>query len=299
VEQTSLRAHRRTLVLIIAIVAAAAVILGAATGARAATSNDPGGASASSGTGTASSSGTGTSSATTSDTSSDTSDTGARTLRRGMSGPDVRALQRELRTLGYRLRADGAYGTKTVRGVKRYERKKGMVPDGVVDPNEAQQIAQDAGAGATQQSATAAPAQQPAGPQATLNADGTATAPAGAPPAIAQIIQAGNQIASTPYIYGGGHTDDFQDSGYDCSGSVSYALHGAGLLTAPLDSTEFMSWGAPGPGQWVTIYANEDHVYMVVAGLRFDTSGASASGSRWQTEARSGEGYTVVHPPGL
>jgi hypothetical protein len=80
---------------------------------------------------------------------------------------------------------------------------------------------------------------------------------------------------------------------------VSYGLHGAGLLNAPLDSGEFMSWGQPGPGQWVTIYANEDHMYMVVAGLRFDTSGASAAGSRWQSDARSPSGYTVVHPPGL
>ena len=100
-------------------------------------------------------------------------------------------------------------------------------------------------------------------------------------------------------MYGGGHTDDFQDSGYDCSGSVSFALHGAGLLRAPLDSGEFMSWGDAGPGQWVTIYANEGHMYMVVAGLRFDTSGASASGSRWQTEGRSSSGYEVRHPPGL
>jgi peptidoglycan hydrolase-like protein with peptidoglycan-binding domain len=208
------------------------------------------------------------------------------------------ALQRQLRTLGYRLSADGEYGTKTVRGVRRYERKAGITVDGVVDPAEAQQIAQAAGsAGATQGTGAGATPQQAPGPQATLNGDGTATAPQGAPPAVAQIIQAGNQIASAPYEYGGGHNDGFTDSGYDCSGSVSYALHGAGLLKAPLDSGEFMSWGAPGPGQWVTIYANEGHVYMVVAGLRFDTSGADPS--RWQSDARSSSGYTVVHPPGL
>ena len=208
------------------------------------------------------------------------------------------ALQRELRTLGYRLSADGEYGTKTVRSVRRYERKAGITVDGVVDPGEAQQIAQAAGsAGATQGSGAGATPQQAAGPQATLNGDGTASAPQGAPAAVAQIIQAGNQIASAPYEYGGGHNDGFTDSGYDCSGSVSYALHGAGLLKAPLDSGEFMSWGAPGPGQWVTIYANEGHVYMVVAGLRFDTSGADPS--RWQSDARSSSGYTVVHPPGL
>ena len=294
-EQTPLRAHRRTFVFFIAVAAAAAVILGLATGARAATRQDPGGATSS--TGTASGSGTSTDTSDTSGAGS-TDTSAARTLRRGTSGDDVMTLQRELRTLGYRLSADGAYGTKTVRSVRRYERKAGITVDGVVDPGEAQQIAQAAGsAGATQGSGAGATPQQAAGPQATLNSDGTATAPQGAPPAVAQIIQAGNQIASAPYEYGGGHNDGFTDSGYDCSGSVSYALHGAGLLKAPLDSGEFMSWGAPGPGQWVTIYANEGHVYMVVAGLRFDTSGADPS--RWQSDARSSSGYTVVHPPGL
>jgi len=292
VEHRPLRAHRRTLVLIIALAASAAVLLGAANGARAATREDPGGATTGSGT---ASSGTGTTSGSTG------TGTGTRTLRRGMSGSDVRTLQRQLKTLGYGLAADGQYGVRTVRSVKRYERKRGLAADGVVDPSEAQQIAQDAGAsGAAAPTAGAGATTQPAaGPTATLNGDGTASAPAGAPAAVQQIIQAGNQIARLPYAYGGGHTDDFQDTAYDCSGSVSYALHGAGLLTAPLDSGEFMSWGQPGPGQWVTLYANEDHIYMVVAGLRFDTSGASASGSRWQSDARSSSGYTVVHPPGL
>ena len=292
-EQTPLRAHRRTLVFFIAVATAAAVILGAATGARAATRQDPGGATSSTGT----ASGSGTSGTDTSgEGSTDTS--AARTLRRGTSGDDVMTLQRELRTLGYRMSADGEYGTQTVRGVRRYERKAGITVDGVVDPAEAQQIAQAAGsAGATQGTGAGATPQQAPGPQATLNSDGTATAPQGAPPAVAQIIQAGNQIASAPYEYGGGHNDGFTDSGYDCSGSVSYALHGAGLLKAPLDSGELMSWGAPGPGQWVTIYANEGHVYLIVAGLRFDTSGADPS--RWQSDPRSSSGYTVVHPPGL
>ena len=277
-EQSPFRAQRRTLVFFLALAAAAAVVLGAATGARAATRQAPGSASGS---------GAG---------STDTSAT--RTLRRGASGDDVMTLQSQLRTLGYRLSADGEYGTKTVRSVRRYERKAGITVDGVVDPGAAQQIAQAAGsAGATQGSGAGATPQQAAGPQATLNGDGTASAPQGAPPVVAQIIQAGNQIASAPYEYGGGHNDGFTDTGYDCSGSVSYALHGAGLLKAPLDSGEFMSWGAPGPGQWVTIYANEGHVYMVVAGLRFDTSGADPS--RWQSDARSSSGYTVVHPPGL
>ena len=123
-------------------------------------------------------------------------------------------------------------------------------------------------------------------------------APAGAPPQVQQIIAAGNEIASKPYKYGGGH-GKWDDSGYDCSGSVSYALHGAGLLDEALPSGSFVDWGDPGPGQWVTIYANGGHMYMVVAGLRFDTSGRSNHNTRWQSEQRSSDGYTVRHPPGL
>ena len=294
-----LRAHRRALLLLVAVAAALAIVLGAATGARAATGADPGGATAGSGSSTGS-----TTQATGSGQDQPAGSGTTRTMRRGMHGSDVRALQRALRKLGFRVTADGAYGVRTLRGVKRYERREGLVPDGVVDPDEARQIAQDAGTAAgssntADTTTTGDSAGTSSGATATLNPDGTASAPAGAPQAVAQIIAAGNQIAHTPYEYGGGHTDDFQDSGYDCSGSVSFALHGAGLLPAPLDSGEFMSWGDEGPGQWVMIYANEDHVYMVVAGLRFDTSGASASGSRWQTEGRSSSGYVVRHPPGL
>ena len=112
------------------------------------------------------------------------------------------------------------------------------------------------------------------------------------------IIAAGNAIAHKPYRYGGGH-GRWDDSGYDCSGSVSYALHGAALLNTQLTSAQFESWGAAGAGQWVTIYANGGHVYMYVAGLRFDTSGLSADGTRWHTDTRSSSGYVVRHPDGL
>jgi peptidoglycan hydrolase-like protein with peptidoglycan-binding domain len=285
------RARRRALVWVVALLVAAATVLGAATGARAATTASPGGADA---PGTTSTSGTG-------DAPSSGATLGSRTLRRGMHGADVRALQGALRVLGFRVVADGAFGVRTARNVRRYERTKQLQVDGIVDPAEGAQIAQDAGgaAGTGAADSTASAGTAPAGPQATLNPDGTATAPAGAPPAVQQIIAAGNQIAHTPYEYGGGHTDDFQDAGYDCSGSVSFALHGANLLSAPLDSGELMSWGDPGPGQWVTIYANESHVFMVVAGVRFDTSGATAAGSRWQSTPRSGSGYVVGPPPGM
>jgi cell wall-associated NlpC family hydrolase len=131
---------------------------------------------------------------------------------------------------------------------------------------------------------------------ATLLADGTAAAPAGAPAAVAAVIAAGNRIATLPYRWGGGHAS-WEDSGYDCSGSVGYALHGGGLLRATATSGDLMSYGDPGPGTWITVYANADHVYMVVAGLRFDTSGARPS--RWQSASRSADGYAVRHPAGF
>jgi hypothetical protein len=114
---------------------------------------------------------------------------------------------------------------------------------------------------------------------------------------VRRVIAAGSRIAHMPYKYGGGHAH-WRDSGYDCSGSVSYALHGGGLLGRPLTSGDFMSWGAPGRGRWITVYATPGHVYMVVHGRRFDTTGRDASGSRWQWAHRSSAGYAVRHPPG-
>jgi cell wall-associated NlpC family hydrolase len=129
--------------------------------------------------------------------------------------------------------------------------------------------------------------------------DGTAVAPLSAPSVVAAVIQGGNEIAKTPYKWGGGH-GAWADNGYDCSGSVSFALAGAGLLGAPLTSGELMHWGAPGPGRWITIYANGGHTFMVVAGLRFDTSGRSGPlGTRWQPALRSTAGFVARHPPGL
>ena len=119
------------------------------------------------------------------------------------------------------------------------------------------------------------------------------------PLVVRRVIAAGDRIATMPYRYGGGH-GNFDDSGYDCSGSVSYALHGGGLLDLALASGGFMSWGEPGPGRWITIYASPGHMFMVVAGRRFDTSGRSQTGSRWQADTRgAGAGYAVRHPAGL
>ena len=135
------------------------------------------------------------------------------------------------------------------------------------------------------------------GPRAKILPNGTAVAPANAPESVKQVIQAGNAIANLPYKWGGGH-GVWRDNGYDCSGSVSFALAGAGLLDSPRTSGGFMNYGAPGPGKWITIYADPGHMYMVVAGLRFDTSGANG-GTRWQAEPRGMAGLQVRHVPGL
>jgi hypothetical protein len=134
--------------------------------------------------------------------------------------------------------------------------------------------------------------------QAYALSNGVALPPLEAPEEVKQIIEAGNAIARTPYKWGGGH-GRWKDTGYDCSGSVSFALASAGLLDGPLASGPLMSWGKPGRGKWVTIYTNPGHVYLVVAGIRFDTSGARVSGSRWQNALRDNVGFTARHPEGL
>jgi hypothetical protein len=132
-----------------------------------------------------------------------------------------------------------------------------------------------------------------------LQPDGLVTAPPSAPYAVQAIVTAGNEVAHLPYVYGGGH-GTWIDSAYDCSGSVSFALANAGFLSTQEDSGQLARFGKPGPGRWVTIYANGGHAYMVVAGIRFDTSGRSGPrGSRWQAAMRSNAGFTVRHPPGL
>ena len=131
-----------------------------------------------------------------------------------------------------------------------------------------------------------------------VDTGGMVQAPPGAPAAVAQIIAAGNAIATLPYIYGGGHAS-FHADGYDCSGSVSYALAAAGLVTSPMVSGEFEDWGDPGPGRWVTIYANAGHVWMEVAGWRFDTVALAEDGTRWARGGGEFSGFVVRHPPGL
>jgi cell wall-associated NlpC family hydrolase len=137
-----------------------------------------------------------------------------------------------------------------------------------------------------------------AGPSAVMSGE-LASPPSSAPPAIKAAIAAANSIVDTPYVWGGGH-GSWYSYGYDCSGSVSFALHGGGLLETPLVSGALESYGEPGPGRWITIYANAEHTYMVVAGLRFDTVGnpTGVSGPRWHAEPPYPEGFVVRHPPG-
>jgi peptidoglycan hydrolase-like protein with peptidoglycan-binding domain len=146
-----------------------------------------------------------------------------------------------------------------------------------------------AGASVAPAPATRAPARAPAAPPTA----------AGSPPAqVALAVSAADRIASLPYLWGGGHAS-WVAAGYDCSGSVSYVLHAAGELSSPEDSGEFETYGAAGPGRWITIYASADHVFMTIGSRRFDTSGASAAGSRWQPLEPIPAGYVVRHPVGL
>jgi hypothetical protein len=140
---------------------------------------------------------------------------------------------------------------------------------------------------------------QPGKTVATVAADGrTAIAPEGAPLAVKAAIRAANRIAGRPYRWGGGHRR-FQDSAYDCSGAVSFALHGAGLVPTPLDSRAFMRWGDPGNGGWITVFASRRHAFVMIAGLRFDTSGPGGRGPRWRTTPRTIDGFSARHFPGL
>jgi peptidoglycan hydrolase-like protein with peptidoglycan-binding domain len=220
---------------------------------------------------------------------------GDRVLREGMTGHDVRVLQDFLTRGGFPTTIDGQFGPATKRNVVAFQRAQSMTPDGVVSFAVAHALRR---AVAAADPPSAAPTAPPG--KAVLNADGTVSAPSNAPAVIRDVIAAANRIAFKPYVYGGGHST-WNDTGYDCSGSVSYALHGAGLMSVPEDSSELESYGSSGPGTWITIWANAGHTYMEIAGLFFDTAAQSSSNNndRWSTHNASGTGgYVVRHPAG-
>jgi hypothetical protein len=137
--------------------------------------------------------------------------------------------------------------------------------------------------------------------QATLTSTGLAIAPIDAPASVQAIIQAGNEIAHLPYVWGGGHAR-YIDNGYDCSGSLSFVLGAGGILNTTMTSGELAHWGAPGPGKWITIFANDGHTFMYVAGLRFDTVALAETGTRWSNRSANEPDlntFAIRHPPGL
>ncbi|HWD84945.1 MAG TPA: peptidoglycan-binding protein [Solirubrobacteraceae bacterium] len=228
---------------------------------------------------------------------------GSRTLSKGMEGRDVKTLQRDLTAVRIKTFVSGVFSEGTKIHVKYFQRRAHLAMDGVVGPRTARVLKKDAkrrlaeaadssGGEGTGPSASSAPAGK-----ATLNSKGLAVAPSGAPAVIENVIAAANKIAFKPYVYGGGHAS-WDSTGYDCSGSVSYALHGGGLLSTPYDSTQFESYGASGYGKWITIYANSSHAYMKVAGLWYDTAAQSShNGDRWSTTRVSpSTGFIVRHP---
>ena len=243
---------------------------------------------------------------------------GNRTLHLGMTGHDVRVLQDYLTLAGYPTQIDGQYGPATRKSVVAFESANDLPEHGVLTYAQSrtlrEDVAQAMGTGTTGTTSTTPTTgttgtASDASATATLNSDGTVTAPADAPAIVQEAIAAANSIIDTPYIYGGGHAS-FTDSGYDCSGAVSFALHGGGLLTTPEDSTQLESYGDSGPGQYITIYADASHAFVVIDGLAFDTAHygtttPTGSGPRWLPAADAtanlsdGGDYIVRHPAGL
>jgi hypothetical protein len=224
---------------------------------------------------------------------------GRRVLRNGLHGQDVTILQGYLTIAGFPTSVDGNFGPQTAASVAAFKQAHSMTPaNGVAGPSFVQALRQAISA-YTSDTPTAT---------ATINPDGTATAPAGAPAAVQAMINSANQIIDTSYCVGGGH-GKWKSSCYDCSGAVSFALHGAGLLSTSEDSTGFESYGAPGPGKWVSVYGDPGHAFIVIAGIAFDTANyggpniPSGNGPRWRSNPlgnlADGGHYVVRHPPGL
>jgi peptidoglycan hydrolase-like protein with peptidoglycan-binding domain len=193
------------------------------------------------------------------------------------------------------ISADGQFGPQTEAAVKQLQARDGLPVDGVVGPETWHALGLDEGA-----TLHPSPKFMPSTNNSAGASGGQSSSAGGgeASGVIARVIAAADEIATRPYVYGGGH-GSFESAGYDCSGSVSYALHGGGLLSSPEDSSALESYGEPGPGRYITIYADAEHAWMTIDGRRFDTVALQESGSRWSDSMTSTAGYVVRHPAGL
>jgi peptidoglycan hydrolase-like protein with peptidoglycan-binding domain len=202
------------------------------------------------------------------------------------SGSPVSRLQAALH-----LPADGTFGPETEAAVRSLQARHGLTVDGVVGP------ATWSALGVSGQSTLHPPHAHSSG-GSSGGGDSSSSSSSGGEGVVSRVIAAADEIATRPYVYGGGH-GSFQSTGYDCSGSVSYALHGGGLLSSPEDSSALESYGEAGPGSHITIYANAEHAFMVIDGRRFDTVAQAETGTRWSSSMTSTGGYVARHPAGL